>query len=257
MKNLIFTSILTFFTILAFGQRTGEHRISMSSGTISLSEINNVEITAYDGNEIILEGGHEDPQVNERARGLKLVNSLGLEDNTGIGISAEQKNNTLYLTSISATSDDLVRIKVPRGIAIEYEQSTSSGDDIKVTGVTQELVISSTYANVHLQDVTGPMAIKTIYGSIEAKFDEINQDGAIQLESVYDFIDVSLPSSTKADIILQTPYGEIYSDVNIEVSQDGKGMRKVSSKSIKGTVNGGGVDLNIKASYDNIYLRQK
>lgn len=43
--------------------------------------------------------------------------------------------------------------------------------------------------------------------------------------------------------------------MDIEFSKNGD-MKKISS-TIQGTLNGGGVDLEIKASYDNVYLRKK
>ena len=68
-------------------------------------------------------------------------------------------------------------------------------------------------------------------------------------------MDVTRPANTKANIVVKTPYGEAYSDMDIEFSKNGD-MKKISS-TIQGTLNGGGVDLEIKASYDNVYLRKK
>lgn len=257
MKNILLTTLLMLGTSVIFAQDASDYRVSMTSGTVSIAEVNNVMIEAYDGNEVIIEGHDNQREDDDRARGLKLVNSKGLDDNTGFGISAEEKNNTLYLTQISSMNSDLVKIKIPRSLSVEYSSSTNHGDRVKVKGVSQELIISATYGDVILEDVTGPMAVKTIYGSIEAHLKSLNGNGGVLLESVYDFVDLSVPASTKASIEIRTPYGEIYSDMNIEVDKDGYGMKKISSKAIKGTINGGGTDLNIKSSYDNVYLRKK
>jgi len=141
-------------------------------------------------------------------------------------------------------------------MGVDYEHRSNSGGDITITDVSKEIIISTTYGDIGIYDVTGPMAVKTVYGYIEAKFSEVSQSGSISLESVYDFVDVSLPTSSKADITMRTPYGEIYSNIDIDVEEN-DGLRKVSNTFIEGSINGGGVDLNLRASYENIYLRKK
>jgi hypothetical protein len=92
---------------------------------------------------------------------------------------------------------------------------------------------------------------------VEATFSTLSQKGSISIHSIYDFVDVSLPAGAKANIGIETPYGDIYSDVDINVATTDKGMRVISGSKLKGTVNGGGVDLRLTSSYENIYLRKK
>ena len=120
---------------------------------------------------------------------------------------------------------------------------------------SSELEISGRYNDVYMEEVTGPALVNTVYGTIVAKFSSLSQVGPTSLVSVYDDVDVTLPANTKANIVVKTPYGEAYSDMDIEFSKNGD-MKKISS-TIQGTLNGGGVDLEIKASYDNVYLRKK
>jgi hypothetical protein len=66
-----------------------------------------------------------------------------------------------------------------------------------------------------------------------------------------------MPASSKFNVKLETPYGDIYSDIDIEVKTTADGMKVISGSNLKGTVNGGGVDVVISSSYENIYLRKK
>ena len=233
-----------------------EHKISKSSGTLVLAGLNEVTVEAYNGSEIIFTTDNYDEEVDERAAGLKLVNSLGLNDNTGLGLSVQEEDGQIVVSQISSSCDSEFNIKVPSGMSLEYEHTNNSGGDITVIGLSKELIVSTTYGDVELRNITGPMAVKSVYGSVEAEFSSVSQSGSITIESIYDLVDITLPSNANADINMRTPYGEIYSNVNIEVEKS-EGMRRVSSKTIRGTINGGGVEFRVKASYDNIYLRKK
>ena len=113
------------------------------------------------------------------------------------------------------------------------------------------------YNDVKLVNVTGPMSVKSVYGSVEANFSSLSQKGSISIHSIYDFVDVTLPATVKADVNLKTPFGNIYSDIDIDVKTTEKGMRVISGSDLKGTVNGGGVEVVLTSSYENIYLRKK
>lgn len=233
-----------------------EHKLNKTSGHLVIIGIDELSVEGYSGSEIIITTDDFDREEDARAKGLKLVNSLGLDDNTGMGLSITEKNGETIITQISSSCDSEFEFKIPAGISVEYEHKTNSGGDIIIENIGEEIIISTTYGDVELNKITGPMAVKSVYGSIEAVFTTVSQEGSISLESVYDLVDVTLPESTKADVTLRTPYGEIYSNVDIKVSSN-NGMRRVSTKSIAGTINGGGVDMRLRASYDNIYLRKK
>lgn len=141
-------------------------------------------------------------------------------------------------------------------MGLDYSHSTYDSDHLKVEGVSQEIVVSTNYTDIKLKNVTGPMSVKTVYGDIEAEFDQVSQNSSVSLNSVYGFVDAALPSNSKAKLSLRTPYGQIYTDFDITVETT-DGMRELSDKRIAGTINNGGVDFMIKSGYENIYLRKK
>ena len=254
MKQTILFITMLFIAHYTSAQNNGEYRISQSQGTLVLSGLDDVKITGYDGSEIIISIDDYENEVDERAAGLKIINSLGLDDNSGIGLSVKQEGSVVTATQIASSCDSEFEIQIPNGVSVEYEHSTNQGGDVTVENVSGELVISTSYGDVHLENVTGPMAVKSIYGSIEAIFGTVSQTGSISLHSVYDLIDVTIPSSTNADIDLKTPWGEIYSNMDINVDDAGGRM---SQKSVSGSLNSGGVEIDLKSGYDNIYLRKK
>ena len=160
------------------------------------------------------------------------------------------------MEQVSRKSSKKYTVLVPKGVSIYYEHSTYDGGKLHFSNMPNEIEVSANYNSILLEDVTGPLAINTVYGKIEGHFGKVNQEGSISLHSVYGLVDVALPASTKATVRLSSSYGEMFTDLDLQVEKGDK-MRKISSSKITGTLNGGGVDLNIKATYSNIYLRER
>lgn len=254
MKKIVTITVLSFlFFNLATAQ---EYKVAMNSGKLILREIDRVNIEGYSGSEIVFSGDFSDRERPERAAGLRPINSLGLEDNSGIGLAVKKSANEVEVTQISNRSKSRYTVKVPKGVSIYYEHSSHNGKDLNIKDVQSEIEVSAHYNRIYLTNVTGPMAIKTVYGEIEAVFSSLNQENSISLYSVYDYVDVTLPENAKANIMMQSPYGEMFTDMNLEIEKE-NGMRPVGSKKVSGKLNGGGVDLSIKSSYKNVYLRKK
>lgn len=251
--------ILPILILFSAALQAQDYKAQHASGKLILEGVDNAHITAYDGNEIVISADVDrDSDEMERAKGLKVVNSLGLDDNTELGLSAVKDGEDFRVIGIgsgSCSCDGEYEFLIPRSMGIDYSHSTYDSDDLIIEGVSEEIIVSTNYSDIELINVTGPMSIKTVYGDIEAKFEQLNQNGSVSLNSVYGLVDIGLPASTKADVSLRTPYGQILTDMDIEVEKT-DGMRELSSKRIAGTLNGGGVDLILKSGYENIYLRK-
>lgn len=235
-----------------------EYKVNFPSGKINILGVDEIKIEGYNGSEVVLKGEEKYREEDDRSRGLKLINSKGLDDNTGMGISIQKDNGELVVQQLSNdydcnSSNEMLTLMVPSSADIYIEHSTHNGDVIVVEGVSGEIETSVNYNDIYLREVTGPMAVKSVYGDIIVEFSDMSRNGSISIHSVYGLVDASVPSNIKADVSLRTPYGSVYSNLDIDV--DSKSGR--SSKDIIGTVNGGGVDFSLKASYDNVYLRTK
>ena len=80
-----------------------------------------------------------------------------------------------------------------------------------------------------------------------------NVKDPISIVSVYGYVDVAIPSATKASLRMDTSYGEILVDpnFNIDFKSSGGGDR------VEGTLNGGGVNIDLSCNYGKVYLRKK
>jgi hypothetical protein len=252
MYDKLFLSVVTFLlTTSVYAQTKGTYEISKSRGTIHVEGINDLEVEGYDGNKIIITAKSYKEKDNTRAAGLSAINSKGAKDNTGIGLSVTEDNGVTIITPIVKHSGDYV-MKVPKGMAIGFSHSTYNMKKVYMHGLTGEITVDLNYGSVELKEVSGPLSVNTVYGKIEAVLTSANTTSPSTLYSVYGLVDVTLPSSTKADIHLSSSYGNMLTDFDITVPANSK----ISSSEVRGTINGGGTEWRINSTYQNIYLRK-
>ncbi len=265
MKKYLTLTLIMAFSIgsLSVAQSQSskkEHKTSMTSGTVNIIDIDELVIEGYNGTEIIVSSMVEDSEGNDRSKGLKLLNSLGLDDNTGFGVSVSKDGNNLNIRQISSTcSCSEVTIKVPKSLNISVAHDNYNAEVLRVKNVSSELEITTNHHDVRLEDVTGPMAVKTVYGSIDAKFNQVSQTGSVSLYSVYELVDVTIPGQSGMNLTLAAPSGNVYSNVDVNITSNKNTSSHNSCHSgttIAGTLNGGGVEFSVKSAYEDIYFRK-
>lgn len=250
--------LITFF---AFGvlqlQAQKDYTINMSSGKLKISEVNKVTIEGHSGANVIIEIEDYDEEENERAAGLKLISPSGLTDNTGIGlyVGKDDANNTM-IKAVSLRSDNRYVVKVPKSVSVYYEHSSHEGDELEIRNIASEVEVSARFNSVRLKNASGPLAISTVHGEIDADFDAIDQSNSISLVSMHGHVDVTVPAQAKANFHLSSDWGEMYTDLDLSFESEG-GMKTLSTKKIDAKYNGGGVDFTIKSNHSDIYLRKK
>jgi hypothetical protein len=181
---------------------------------------------------------------------------MGLDDNTGLGINVTQKGDVVEVNQLKKMNAPDIKVLVPKGVIVSFSHQSQYGGKATFKNMENEIEISATYNSIELENVTGPLAIKSVYGHIEASLGA-NIKGPISIVSVYDYVDVALPPATKANLKLSTSYGEIFvgPEFNIEIEKQGNWVQY--SDKVNGKLNGGGLSIDIRADYGKIYLRKK
>jgi len=257
MKVIGIITLLTIFTASITNAQSNEYKLDMNSGRLIVQEVNEVEFVGHTGSGVIIKRRGENHETSERAKGLKLINGLGLEDNTGIGLSADKKGEGTTLTQISRNGDNEYVIQVPKGVTVVYEHSSPHGDDVTFKNITGEIEVTTNHSGVVLDNVTGPMSINTVHGDVEGNMGTVNQSNPISIVSSHGDIDLGIPSGTKANFRISTGWGEIYSDLDLKVDRDEGSMKQYGANKVVGKLNGGGVSFDVKSSHGSIYLRKK
>ena len=253
-KKLAIVAIAIFSALTGSAQ---EYKLAKSTGRLEIREVNNVTIEGHNGNEIIFSSLDGAREKDPRAAGLRAVSSMGLEDNTGLGLSVVDKGTTYEVTQLKKMDGPKVRIMVPKGVTVSYKHTSPHGSDIRLRNVEGEVEVSTVHNGVKLTNVTGPLNIKTVHGEIEADL-SATVKGPVSLTSQHGLVDVSLPGAIKATLDLSTSWGEIFVDpgLNMEIPKTGDWVKYGSNK-VEGKVNGGGLEFNLSSNHGNVYVRKK
>lgn len=252
--NIKFLFILLFTSSFALAQ---EYKLAKSTGKLEIKEVNDVTIEGYSGNEIIFTSLNYSKENDKRAAGLKAISAMGLEDNTGIGLSVVDKGNVIEVSQLKRMDGPKVKIMVPKGVTISFIHTSPYGDDVKFKNVESEIEVSTVHNSVELENVTGPMTIKTVHGDITADFSAALKS-PISIVSTHGPVDITVPVASKLNVSMSTSYGEIFVDPSIKIEFENKGDWKVyGSNKVSGKVNGGGLDLTLSSTHNSIYLRKK
>lgn len=250
-----------YILAMAFGLLIGvanaqEFKLNKSSGTLEIREVNHVTIEGHNGNEIIFSSRDEDRDDDDRAKGLRAISSMGLEDNTGIGLSVVDKGNVIEVRQLKKMEGPEIKILVPKNVVVSYSHTSPHGHEIEIKNFEGKVDVSTVHNGVVLSNVTGPLNIKTVHGDIEASLGAALKS-PVNIESVHGHVDVALPLTTKANLKLSTNFGEILvdPDFKIEIEKTGE-MIKYSDK-VSGKINGGGIEIDLSATHNNVYLRKK
>jgi predicted membrane protein len=253
-KALRILGIMLLMTTLVKGQ---EFKVNKSTGKLVIKDVNSVAIEGYNGNEIIFTSLDGPVEKDKRAEGLRAINGLGLEDNTGLGLSVQDKGATIEVYQLKKMDGPRLKIMVPKGVSVSISHNSPHGDEIKIKNVESEIEVSTLHNGVTLENVTGPLTIKTVHGEIEAVFGT-NMKSPISIASVHGLIDITVPVAIKANVNMAVSYGEIFVDPAIKIELEEKSdMVHYGSSKVKGTVNGGGIELGLTTTHGTIYLRKK
>lgn len=233
-----------------------EYKLAKSTGTLNVQEVNNIKIEGYSGKEIIFSSSSYSKDRDDRAKGLRAVSSLGLEDNTGLGLSVVETNGAIDVRQLKKMDGPNILIKVPQGMSIKYSHSSPYGSDIEIKNVEGEIDVSTVHNDVQLENVTGPIKVRTVHGDIDASFGA-GINNKISITSTHGHVDVAMPASLKANLNLNTSWGEIFVDPDFKLEIERKGDMVKYSDKMTAKINGGGVEINLSSTHDNVYLRKK
>ena len=250
------TLILIGMIAMSWTTYAQEYKVKRSTGRLEIN-LGKVWVEGHNGSDIIFSSEDYHGSKDKRAEGLKAVNALGLDDNTGLGINVTENENTIVVRQLSGTKNPSIKILVPSGVIVSFRHDSHYGGAAKFKNLENAIELSAQYNNVELDTITGPMTVKSVYGHVEANFGGTIKS-PVSIVSVYGYVDISIPESTKANLRMDSSYGEIFvaPELKIEVSSEGNMVRY--SDRVQGKLNGGGpLSLSLSSNYGKIYLRKK
>ncbi|WP_411029606.1 DUF4097 family beta strand repeat-containing protein [Spongiimicrobium sp. 3-5] len=188
----------------------------------------------------------------EKAKGLKLVANGGT-DNTDVGFYVIKEGNNLIVKSLRKSEDAEILLPATQNISVK---STWHGD-IEIEGFTGEIEADAQLnGGIDIREVSGPVTANALNGEVDVLFKTVKQNSPISIYTTNGEVDVTMPPNTPADLTLSSVNGEIYTNFDLK-RPDKNGLKSISGRNIKGTINNGGVNIKLRSTNGNIYLRKQ
>lgn len=221
-----------------------------------------ITIKAYNGKEVIVEakGRGARPPRREPPAGMRRVGG------DASGLNVEESGNQVKVNVFPGRTSE-VTIQVP--VDTSVNASTNNGGDILVEGVRGEVDVNNLNGNVTVRDVSGAVVAHSLNGKVIVSVNSLTAGKAMSFSTLNGEVDVTLPADTKADLKMKAHHGEIFSDFDITLkanpsqpvqegrSKDKKTYRVQFDRTMYGTINGGGPEMQFTTLNGTIYVRKK
>jgi len=219
-----------------------------------------ITVKAYDGKEVIVEAHarNRDDSDDDRPGPKRLSIAT-----TGLNVEEENNQVNIGVDSISRPIDLIIQVPVHTSLHL---RAVNDGD-IMVSGVDGELDIDDVNGSVTLTNIAGSAVAHALNGKLLVTFTRVNQK-PMAFSSLNGDIDVTFPADLKANVSLRSDRGDVFSDFDVNmqaqpaqpVVEDGRthgGKYRVKiDKTVRGTINGGGPEMQFTNFNGQIYIRK-
>jgi hypothetical protein len=228
--------------------------VSLVHGSITVRGANRKDIL------VIARSQAERPsrRVDPDAAGLRRIPQTAgyriTEEGNRVRVSADSPHRSLGF-----------EIEVPARTNVKL--STVNDGEILIENIDGDIDVSNTNGGIALNNVAGSVNAGTTNGNLRATLTRVTAEREMAFTSLNGTVDVTLPSSTKANLRLRSDNGDIYSDFEMQLvpaaaptiqdSRGSNGRYRISrNKAIVGTINGGGPEFELRTFNSNVYVRK-
>jgi hypothetical protein len=232
--------------------RPARVKVSMVNGGIT--------VKAYEGKEVVVEARVRNRENSRNEGGPKRLTI------SSTGLSVEEENNEVNINTDSYMHPIDVTVSVPVHTSLKL-RAVNDGE-IVVTGVDGELDVDDINGAVTLNNVSGSVVAHALNGHVYATLTRVDPQKAMAFSSLNGNIDVTFPADLKANVSIRSDQGDVFSDFEIQlkaassqpVVEDGRGhggkYRVKIDKTVHGTINGGGPEIQFRNFQGQIYIRK-
>ncbi len=271
MRTILIAVSILLFASSSYAQKSVKKTINTKSG----QEVNfkfdraDVKITPWNKNEISITGTAKiNNGENDDAFTVKVE-----EINGEWNICTFLKNESDIPRMISMTKDGVTtyrKVDKKKNMWDGWNNLSEQGDkyDYVNIGIITEIELEvkvpqnitmkvmSKFGDIDIKNFEGELHAKNTHGHINAVFVKAIRNN-ISLASTHNFVDVSVPGNSKLNVDLKSSHGEMLTDLDLDFNTVGRDENKCSHKNrIMASLNGGGANLYLKATHNNVYLRE-
>jgi hypothetical protein len=257
------TGLILTACALAFAQdATGDRIVVPARNTshprvVNCSVLNgSITVRAYSGNEVIVEDGFSHAS-RPAPNGMKRI---GMSSR---GLEVEEEDNVITLRSRPAGNGNIV-VTVPADTSLRLRSLSGA---INVEGVHGEVDVHTLNGQIALTNITGTVTADSQNGPIKVNMDSVDQGKPLAFSSFNGVVDLTFPPDLKANLTVKTHNGAVYSDFDVTLGgtraitrKDGSSngsFRIRTDDTIRGALNGGGIELTVHTFNGAVYIRKK
>lgn len=250
--------------------------------TIRVALINGgITVEGYDGKEVVVEArsrgfsesDHDDEAIRDGVAGAMAEARAGAPErssagmrripNRSLGLTVDANGNQVRVDAESWRHAIDIKLMVPTGSSLKL--GCVNDGAIVVSGVTGALELSNVNGGITVKDAMAHVVADTTNGPIVVNFLRWAGDKPMAFSTLNGDVDVTLPGNLKANLVMRSDNGEIYSDFEVALAggeakvseRRGEGRYRVEvEQAVRGTVGGGGPEIVLKTFNGDIFLRK-
>jgi DUF4097 and DUF4098 domain-containing protein YvlB len=222
-----------------------------------------VEVEAYDGNEIIIEADAPvvDAERGEepRADGLRRIQS------SSVGLTVEEGDNKVSVRMDFSPKNVDLEIRVPRRTSVHA--NLVNGGDIEITGLDGEHELQNVNGDVIATNISGSAVLNSTNGDVRATFASVDTARSMSFTSFNGDVDITLPASLAADLLVSSQQGDVFTDFDVTAQQDparverngdANGVYRVRMQRFtRYAIGGGGPEIQLRTFNGDVMIRKR
>jgi Putative adhesin len=222
-----------------------------------------VTVKGYEGKDALIE---TTSRVSGRERRPSHVpEGMHRIDNMSMGLDVTEENNVITVVGNENSGHLTIQVPVQTSLVLR----SVNGGAITVENISGSIDANHTNGGISITNVSGSVLANTTNGKVTVSLNKVSADKAMSFTSFNGTVDVTLPADVKANVMMKTNNGEIWSDFEIKLSASGKppvvedsrsqnGKYKVRiDRAMYGAINGGGPEMQFVTYNGNILIHKK
>lgn len=224
---------------------------------VKVSTVNgSIHVKAHSGKEVVVDTDTESPRTQPAPNGMKQI--LGGRG----GVNIEEENNVVTVKSVHGNGSYV--LLVPEKSSVHLKSVNAK--ELRIEGVEGELEAETSNGAITIVDAAGPVVAHSLNGRLTASFARIAAAKPMSFSTLNGRIDLTLPSSARADLKISNRRGETYSDFELMVAtavtqsasgrENGPRYKLNMEHIVAAKLNGGGPEISLRSVNGSIYIRQ-
>ena len=289
MKNILTMTMLA--TLAAIPVRAQERTSipfrnpSMPRQLVVDAILGSIEVTGYNGQEVIIESSRDGnaaraPRGRERTPVPPGMRRIGGSD---AGLDVTEDNNIVRISSGWFAAPVDIKVQVP--VQTSVRVTAVAGRHVQIENVNGEVEVQNANGEVNITNVSGSVVANSMNGKVTVSLNGVAADKPMSFSTMNGDIDVTLPANTKANLMMKTNSGDIFTDFDVQINTAarattgntkgksfpntfpgigngigtgiGNGHWVIGGQGTAGTINGGGPEIQFTSFRGNILIHKK